>query len=269
MTVPKKFLVPVAACLLWPVAVILSGCGSSQPAESPLPSPTATEPAPAPVPAMKLRVASLDISGFRGRMEKKQVDELARLIGERKIELLAVQGITRYPTVKTRTDLIEELSSVTGMRQAFGETINLSGRQSGNALFSAYPIASSDSRSYEGVSGSNFEGALRAIVDAGTRAVVVVCTLFPDPLSTIDARVCNDALSAMASERGTDPLVVLGNLPGPPGGGTWKEIQAGDPGAGRLWYTPGGITVSGGTTARCELGTLLIADVDIFPQARR
>ncbi|HLF13263.1 MAG TPA: hypothetical protein VI932_00035 [Bacteroidota bacterium] len=268
MTIPKKFLSPAAAGLLWPAALILSGCGASQPAASP-PPPVPTETAPVPAPAMTIRVASLDVSGYRGRIEQKQVDELARLMGERKIELLAVQGITRYPTVRTRTDLVGELASATEMRQAFGETINLSGRQSGNALFSAYPISSSDSRSYEGVAGSNFEGALMVIVDAGARPVVVVSTLLPEPLSTADARICNDALSAMASERGTDPLLVLGNLPGPPDGGTWRDIRTGDARAGRLWYTPGGITVSGGTTARCELGTLLIADVGIYPQSRR
>jgi endonuclease/exonuclease/phosphatase family metal-dependent hydrolase len=262
---------PAALAALWlPASALLSGCGSTKP-EATAPAPPAVAPAApaAPSPAMTLRVASLDLSGYSGRIEKEQVDELARLIGERKIELLAVQGITRYPTVRTRTDLVDELSSLTGMRQAFGETINLSGRQSGNAVFSVYPITSNDTRPYTGVSGSNFEGALRAVVDAGTRPLVVVSTLLPQPLSERDATLCAGALSGIESERGSDPLIVLGNLPRPAAGDTWKEVRAADPGAGRLWYTPAGIALSAGTTAHCGLGTLLISDVDIFPRTGR
>lgn len=262
--------VPFITAALMVIAVMLGGCAGSQQASAPPPAP-AGEPAapPPPAAAMKLRIANLDVSGFRGRIGMKQVEELSRLLGANKIDLLAVQGITRYPSVKTRTDLVEELASATGMRQAFGETINLSGRQSGNALFSAYPITSNDALPFEGVSGSNFEGALRVIVDAGTRPIEVLSTRLPDPLSGSDERICTGVIAGAASDRGKDPLVVLGNLPPPPAGETWREVAAGGRSAGAIWYTPGPISVSGGTTARCELGILLIADVDIFPQDRR
>ncbi len=266
-----KFLAAFAVCLVIPLAWALTGCGASRQVATPPPAETPADPAPAPVPtpAMKLRIASLDVSGFSGRIEKTLVDELARLIAGRKIDLLAVQGITRYPTVRTRTDLVDELAEATGMRQAFGETINVSGRQSGNALFCTYPILSSDAHAYDGISGSGFEAALRAIVDAGTRPLVVVSTRLPDPLSAADARICATTISTMESERGTDPLIVLGNLPAPPGGGRWEEVVSDGEGLGTLWYTPGEITVSRGGTAICTLGTLLIADIDIFPRSGR
>lgn len=260
----------LCSILLCVSATLLTGCGASKRAEAPVSTPAA-EPSPvaAPVAAMTLRIASLDVSGFRGRMERTQIDELAGLIASKKIDVLAVQGITRYPTITTRTDLVAELSSATGMFQVFGETINLSGRQSGNAVFSSYPIASSDGRAYDGVSGNKFEGALRAIIDAGTRPLVVVSTRLPDPLGATDARRCGDLLSTMASDRGTDPLVVLGNLPRPPGDGTWKEVRSADATAGTLWFTPGPISISTGTSLKCGLGTLLLADVDLFPQKGR
>jgi endonuclease/exonuclease/phosphatase family metal-dependent hydrolase len=252
-------------------AIFISGCGTSQPAAPSTPPPPApAEPAPAakPAPAMKLRVASLDVSRFNGRIEQAQIDELASIIADRKIEVLAVQGITRYPSVKTRIDLVDGLASAAGMKQVFGETINLSGRQSGNAVFSAYPVASSDSKGFEGVSGLNFEGALRVIVDAGTRPVIVVSTLLPDPLSAKDSKLCLDAISAMTTERGADPLLVLGNLPAPPADGTWREVSAGERG-GRLWFTPGPIEAGAGSNAPCAFGKILITDIDIYPQGTR
>jgi hypothetical protein len=260
--------VVVAAALT--AALLFGGCGASQPAPaaSEPPATTPAEPA-APskrAPAMKLRVASLDVSGFNGRITQAHVDELARLIAERKIEMIAIQGITRYPTVKTRIDLVGALAAAAGMRQVFGETINLSGAQSGNAVLSAYPIASSDSRAFEGVSGMKFEGALRVIVDAGTRPVVVVSTRLPDPLSAKDSKICVDAIAAMTSERGEDPLLVLGNLPAP--SGEMRDVRAGGNG-GRIWFTPGPVEAAGGRTAPCALGTILLADVDIYPQGVR
>lgn len=268
----------LCALLLCVAPAFLAGCAASKDAGSPAPPP-AVEAAPvaAPAAAMTVRIASLDVSGFRGRIERAHVDELAALIASGKIDVLAIQGITRYPTVATRTDLVTELAAATGMFHAFGETINVSGRQSGNALFSSYPIASSDARSYDGLTGNNFEGAVRGIIDAGTRPLSVVSTRLPDPPGPNDARVCADLLSAMASEGGRDPFVVLGNLPRPPGGSVWKEVRSpgetagGAPGArpGSLWYTPGPVTITAVPGLRCGLGTLHVAEAGIFPQAGR
>jgi hypothetical protein len=260
----------VAAVAVAVAAILLAGCGPSQPAAAPPPAPPPDSGTAAPAeprPATRLRVASLDVSKFSGRVEQAHVDELASIIAGLKVEVLALQGITRYPTVKTRIDLVHALAAAAGMRALFGETLNLSGRQSGNAVLSAYPVASSDTKGFEGVSGLNFEGALRVIVDAGTRPVVVVSTLLPSPLSAKDSMICLDVIAEMTSERGSDPLVVLGNLPPSPGGG-WKEIAAGGTG-GRLWYTPGPIGAGGGSAATCAFGTILVTDIDIYPQTSR
>ena len=217
---------------------------------------------------MSLRVASLDVSSFRGRIGQEHVDELAGLIRTMNIDVLAVQGLTRYPGVSTRTDLIDALGARTGMRAAFGETIAVSGRQSGNAVLSAYPVESSGSRNFEGVPGSGFEGALEAIVDAGTRPVVIVSTRLPEPLTPEDERICAGTLSSIAAGYPGDPLIVLGNLPPPRPGDGWNTAGAERTGALLLWYTPRGISVRAGRGARCELGSLVVGDVDIYPRGR-
>ena len=253
------------AAVVIAAVLLVGGCAPSKPAvDSPEPAPAPPPPAASPLPSVRLRVASLDVSKFSGRIEQAPVDELAKIVADRKIDVLALQGVTRYPTVKTRLDLIDALAAAADMRQAFGETISLSGRQSGNAVLSAYPVASSDAKAFEGVSGLNFEGAVRVIVDAGARPLVVVSTLLPAPLSGNDRAICMKTIEGMTAERGTDPLLVMGNLPAAPGDG-WKDV--GDSGTGgRLWYTPGPVEAGAGSSVASPFGTILIADIDIYPQ---
>ena len=255
-----------AALLVAAVALFAGGCGPSKPAAAPETAPPKEAPAPSkPAPSTMLRVASLDLSKFSGRITQGQIEELASIITEREIEVLAIQGITRYPTLKSRPDLVDGLAAATGMRNAFGETINVSGRQSGNAVLSAYQVNSSDSKAFEGVSGLNFEGALRVIVDAGARPVVVVSTLLPAPLSERDAKICLKTIEGMTAERGKDPLLVMGNLPSP-AGDDWNEVGGA---GGRIWYTPGPVEAGPVSSAPCPFGTLFIADLDIYPQGTR
>jgi len=258
---------------LWVTALVsvalslLAGCGTTAPtAGTPAPPDTAT---PVFRPATSFRIASLDVGSFRGRIEQKQVDELASLISKHRVEVIAIQGLTRYPGVSTRTDLVDALGATTGMRTSFGETIAVSGRQSGNALLSAYPVASSDSRPYDGVSGTGFEGALQTIVDAGTRTVLIVSTRLPDPLSEKDLRICAGTLTGIADEYPDDPLIVLGNLPHPPAGDVWKTTAGEAAGRAFTWFTPRGMAVrDGGADLRCALGTVHISEVDVYPRGR-
>lgn len=251
--------------MVLPALLTLGGCGSSAPA--PAPPPAAADSAAVKVPkaAMTLRVASLDVSGFRGRIEMKEVGELAGLVSSMKIDVIALQGITRYPGVATRTDLVDALASATGMRSSFGENLSVSGRQTGNAVLSAYPIESSDNRPFRGISGSGFEGALEAIIDAGTRTVVVVSTRLPDAPGAKDLGICTATLNGIAADHPNDPLIVLGNLPAPPGGGTWEGIEASP---GNSWFTRSGISPRADRGGRCALGTLRVAEVDVFPHGK-
>jgi len=249
------------------VMAFLEGCGTSSTtpgAPAPPDSPSATVPKP----AMSLRVGSLDVGSFRGRIDQPLVTELAGLISKMKLDVIAIQGLTRYPGISTRTDLIDALAAATGMRTSFGETIAVSGRQSGNAVLSSYPITSSDSRNYDGISGTGFEGALQTIVDAGTRTIVIISTRLPRPLSGRDLRICAGTLDGIAAEYPKEPLIVLGNLPGTPAVDTWKTAARDGTGKVFSWFTPRGISVSKGEGGHCRLGDVRVVDMDIFPRGR-
>ncbi len=257
---------------LWPTAwlsvmlALLAGCGTTAPTVE---TPVTTDTVAAPRPAMTLSIGVLDVSTFRGRIEKKQVDELAALISKHRVDVVALQGLTRYPGVSTRIDLLDALGTATGMRTSFGETIAVSGRQTGNAVLSAYPIVSSDSRPYDGISGTGFEGALRTLVDAGTRTVLIVSTRLPDPLSEKDLRICTGTISGISAEYPDDPVIVLGNLPPPPAGDAWESTGGQKAGRAFSWFMARGMAIGdAGAVARCALGNLRLSQVDIYPRGR-
>ncbi len=255
-------LLVVAAGLL----SLMSGCGTTAPTPE---TPATTDTVAAARPAMTLSIGAIDVSTYRGRVEKKQVEELAALISKHRVEVVALQGLTRYPGVSTRTDLLDALGAATGMRTSFGETIAVSGRQTGNAVLSAYPIVSSDSRPYDGITGTGFEGALRAIVDAGTRPVVVVSTRLPNPLSGEDLRICTGTIDGISAEHPDDPVIVLGNLPPPPAGTAWETTGENTAGRAFAWFKARGMAVrDAGAVARCELGNLRLSQVDLYPRGR-
>lgn len=127
-----------------------------------------------------IRVGSLDISSISGRLEKKSVEDLARLLIKEGVEIVAVQGITRYPGVRTRVDFVDELALKADMRHAFGEVMNLSGRQTGNAVFSVFPILTSKNQPIDGLASSEFAAAVHALIDGGLVEINVVSARLPE-----------------------------------------------------------------------------------------
>ncbi|HTP79757.1 MAG TPA: hypothetical protein VMM57_05075 [Bacteroidota bacterium] len=164
-------------------------------------------------PAITFQVASLNIGGVNRRIEKKDISALARILKREQIEILAVQGITRYPGLETRVDFVSELSSQAEMRNAFGEMMNNSGRQTGNAVFSSYPIRSNVNRSFDGVKSATFEAALQTVIDGGVRDIAVVSAQLPQKAGADDQSQCVRAIAAFNTPDRNYPTVVAGNLP--------------------------------------------------------
>jgi len=130
-------------------------------------------------PEIILQIASLNLGNFNKRIEKKYIVELAKVLKREQVDVLTVQGITRYPGVPTRVDFINELSVQTDWRNAFGEMMNISGRQTGNAVFSSYPILSQHNQTFDHLKTASFEAALHASIDAGVHSLTVVSVQMP------------------------------------------------------------------------------------------
>ena len=173
----------VLTALLAVTALLVIGCSSTKEVKKEeLPPP----PPPTPVvkkatdPDITFKIASIDLGKLARRLELKDIDGLAGELKKQRIDILTLQGVSRYPQVATRIDIIDSLSSRTDMRKIFGETIELSGRQTGNAILCSYPVRSNENTHYDGLHSDNFEAALQGVIDCGARDVIIVSTGLPD-----------------------------------------------------------------------------------------
>jgi endonuclease/exonuclease/phosphatase family metal-dependent hydrolase len=231
---------------------------------------------PQPKLAITLRVASVDLSGYGKRIEKKDIEQLSAALKREQIEILAVQGIVRYPNVKTRIDFVNELAAQMDMRHAFGESIDISGRQQGNAVFSVYPIRSNQKKEYD-VPSAFYESALQVSIDAGVRDVAIVSTRLPAKASSEEVAKCMRTIADLQKNPDA-PFVVTGNLPAYKKSRdfeTFTDLQSSLPGgsekllSSRLWYVQGDLfRVVSARAVKTDLGTLTVAEFGLYQQTR-
>jgi endonuclease/exonuclease/phosphatase family metal-dependent hydrolase len=252
-------------------ALLLTGCSAP-------PKTTNAEAHAPPQPklAITVRIASVDLSGYGRRIEKKDIEQLSAALKREQIEIFAVQGIARYPNVKTRVDFVNELAAQMDMRHAFGESIDISGRQQGNAVFSMYPIRSNQKKEYSVLS-AFYESALQVSIDAGVRDVVVVSTRLPAKASSDELAKCMRTIAELQKNPDA-PFVVTGNLPAYKKSRDFEkftDLQSSLPnGSGklltsRLWYMQGDLfRVVSARAVKTDLGTLTVAEFGLYQQTR-
>lgn len=222
---------------------------------------------------LSLQIASIDLAQFNKRIERKHVTDLAKVLKREQIEVLAVQGIARYPGVSTRTDFVNELTKQTDWRNVFGEMVNASGRQTGNAIFSSYPILSHHNETFERIKSANFDAAIQATIDAGVRSMVVVSTQMPEKATPEEQESCLKTIAALNPDK-TNPLTVIaGNLP--PSAALrsinmFAEVpphKSSKSNASKVWYTANsGLELITTRIIDTELGTLVIVQLGLFRQ---
>jgi len=231
---------------------------------------------PQPKLALSVKVACADLSGYGKRIEKKDIERFSAALKREQIEILAVQGITRYPNVKTRVDFASELASQMDMRHVFGESIDISGRQQGNAVFSIYPIRSNQKKEYD-VPSAFAETALHVSIDAGVRDIAIVSTRLPVKASSDELAKCMRTIAELQKSPDA-PFVVTGNLPTNKKSrdfGKFTDLQSSLPDgsaklqSSHLWYVQGDLfKVVNARTVKTDLGTLTIAEFGLYQQTR-
>jgi hypothetical protein len=233
------------------------------------PAPALIKKKPA-TPDIVVQVGSLDLSRLKKRIENADINALADILKQRKIDILTLQGAVRYPGVTTRIDVIDELSRRAEMRQVFGETITLSGKQSGNAIFSTYPIRSSENTHYDKLNSSNFEAALQGVIDCGVRDLVVVSTEIPDKASAEDQAACANLLGSFTILYINHPVIIAGNLP------RWQDLHRVESfqeppdsparnDVPHYWFSgDGSLKCQRSTIERTPLGEMNVAEFGIF-----
>ncbi|MBI5216007.1 MAG: endonuclease/exonuclease/phosphatase family protein [Ignavibacteriae bacterium] len=257
---------------------ILTGCPPKEikreeTTQPPPPPPLTKKPL---VQELTFRTASFDLKTLSKKIERKDVVKTAALLKKEKVDIVAVQQVVRYPEIKDRTDTFEELAKEMGMYKAFGENITLSGRQTGNALFSSYPIRSHDNITYSGLKSYNFESALIGIIDLGISNVITVCTRIPDKASEADEARCLNSL--MVSKRSLDdaPMLLFGNITKPKQFEKIVDVtepfeynivtheQKSETQKFPFWYSSGEIHLLQSYVRESELGLILIAEFQLI-----
>ena len=242
------------------VAVLLfAGCSTPPRTESTLP----------PKPELTIQVAALNYSAVNRRIEKKDVAQFAKVLRREQVDVLAVRGLVRYPGLATRVDLLTELAAQADLRTAFGEMMNNSGRQTGNAVFSLYPIQSSHSQPFEGVKVATVESALRATIDAGVHSISIVSAEIPEKANAEEQAQCAHVIESLDL---LSPVIAAGNLPPvtPAGMLDAAPLLGSDhlpPGTG-LWYTRGVLKPVSVRIVHTDLGPLLIGRFEVYRAAQ-
>jgi endonuclease/exonuclease/phosphatase family metal-dependent hydrolase len=243
--------------------VLFYGCPSITPPKVEIPQAVPSKP------EMTLQVATLNLAPNNKRIERKDIIRLAKLLKKEQVEILVVQNITRYPDLTTRTDFVTELSKQTDWRNVFGEMSNANGRQTGNAVFSFYPILSHRMQQFDGVKSALFESAVWATVDAGTRSVMMVSAVLPQKAQLEDQKKCVAILSSLNNGDPKQFMILGGNLPQEEAvcraAGFQEETLSNQPTATRLWYSDHPqLKMLNTHIVETEFGTIIVAQAAIY-----
>ena len=254
------------------LAIIISGCPPAHEVkkEEPPPLPVVKKP---PVAGFDITIGSLNISRLSKRIEQTDVRDLADLLSKEKIDILTIEGLSRYPDIASRVDIVDELAREAEMHHAFGETINISGRQGGNAILSLYPIRSNENTHYEGIRSNGFEAALLATIDCGVADVVVVVTLLPEKTSPEDLTVYTSKLNVIPESFPGHPIIISGNLPN---SGTshsvtkFETVPVASNDTPTWWYSSdSSLKFLGQDVRPSSLGTVVMARFSIFDKPKQ
>lgn len=224
-------------------------------------------------PEITIQVASINLANLKKRIEQKNIIELVKILKSEQVDILAVQGISRYPGIASRVDFVNELSAKTEWRNAFGEMLNISGRQTGNAIFSAYPVLSHQNISWDRVKSTYFDAALQATVDAGVRPLTVVSTQLPLKATKKELAQCLKLITAMNPDTIDQLTIVTGNMPTEEIIRTTNSFAEVPPPKfakgtiSRIWYSANtSIQLLASRSMETELGTLVIAQFGLLRQ---
>jgi len=272
----QNILASITICIL---TFTFTGCPPKEiKREEPKPAPPVTEFKKTGSADMFFRVANLDLKRYSKKIEKKDIERFAATMKKEKVDMLAVQTIVRYPGLSSRIDVYDELGKSTGMYDEFGETISLSGRQTGNAIFSTYPIHGNENIAYTELKSLDFEAALLASIDAGTRSVLVTSTRIPATATETEALSCLKAIVKRKQTYADAPLIILGNIIHPKSQQAVEDLhepleynevkweQGDESGTFPFWFSAGDLQVVKSNVVNTDLGLSLVVEFKLIGQ---
>ncbi|HTY35619.1 MAG TPA: endonuclease/exonuclease/phosphatase family protein [Bacteroidota bacterium] len=124
----------------------------------------------------RIRVMTWNIHHGEGLDHKVDVERIARIIGQEKPDVVALQEVDRGVGRSGNIDIITKLADLTEMTYAFGKTIDFQGGEYGNAFLTRFPILEERNVLYPMIQPGEQRGILMLNLQVGTEEVVVANT---------------------------------------------------------------------------------------------
>lgn len=132
-----------------------------------------------PAPAVDLHVTTYNIHHGEGTDGVLDLNRIANIIKAEKADLVALQEVDRGTERTNKTDVIKELSRLTGLQYwAFGKNIDYQGGEYGNGVLSRYPIVSQQNTHLRQITTGEQRGVLQTVVDVQGRKLAFLAVHF-------------------------------------------------------------------------------------------
>ncbi len=167
------------------------------------------------------------------------LERIAQLILENKIDLVALQEVDVGVARTNRINIMKILSELTGMYPVFEKNIDYQGGEYGNGILSRYPVIESKNHHYKMIREGEQRGLLKVIVDVYGMKIAFMNTHI-DYREDDSERINNiKEINNIVKEFGDMPVLIAGDFNDIPGSRThltmkenffdvWEKIGEGD-----------------------------------------
>jgi endonuclease/exonuclease/phosphatase family metal-dependent hydrolase len=197
------------------LAVALNSCAPTKVAT--VPSPAEKKPLSATFKILSVNVRHT----LKGRSDIRRLTKLIRSTGA---DIVAIQQIERPEEGKTDFDAVQELAKQTEMYDFFGKARYFEGFDSGNALFSTYPVKQTAVQPLPVEEGKVRRSLAFGVIDVGLKEVGVSSTELDDESSSARVHEAEEIIS-VAQSYDSLPFIVCGNFCEPISGKAASKMQ--------------------------------------------
>jgi endonuclease/exonuclease/phosphatase family metal-dependent hydrolase len=159
-----------------------------------------------------VRVMSYNIHHGEGIDGKLDLERIAKLIIEARVDVVGLQEVDRGVERTGRRDLPAELARLTGLAVVFERNIFHQGGEYGNAVLSRFPVKRSRNTHYAMLRPGEQRGLQQLVLEIGGRDVLFLNTHL-DFRPDHSERLLNvDEIKAAIAAAGPMPVILVGDL---------------------------------------------------------
>ncbi len=159
-----------------------------------------------------LRVMTYNIHTGVGVDEVFDLERIADLITEHRIDIAGLQEIDQGVERTDRVDTMKKLSEMTGMYAAFGRAIYFQGGEYGNGLLTRFPIIEKHNHPYTFEQTGEHRALLYALLEYGQDTILMMNTHLDHRPDDAEQMQSVEEILSIASEYAGTPKFILGDI---------------------------------------------------------